>query len=314
MLLDMRQEMILLIVFKYITEIEEFDLENRIVIPCLNEEGYRTLLIKNSKDKTLQTTFTTKHLLIKKNMVLESNRKEYYVHIITCREKSDYMDNNFNIIFEYLFDKLVVPISDDEFSELITSIQELFKQNTENLNSVQVGTTGELMTLLYLYRGGMKDIFNKYHKSQFSKHDIELDGINKIEVKSTTKDYRIHRFSHDQLNNKLLNIFISSVKVEVVENGLSLYELFIKVLAKISDPEVKFQYRKLMNYCGIDIFNQGIKFNYDESLSNVKLMNSKEVPQLKGDFPEGIANIVYDSICDMAPEIMLPDFINMVEK
>ena len=47
----MQQEMIILTAFKYIAELEEFDLRNRIVIPCLNEDGYRTLLIKNSKEK-----------------------------------------------------------------------------------------------------------------------------------------------------------------------------------------------------------------------------------------------------------------------
>lgn len=308
----MPQEMITLIVYKYITELDLLDLENKTVIPCLNEEGYRSLLIKNSKKNTNQTSYTTKFLLIKKNTVLIHNDTEYYFHIITCREKSEYMDNNFTIIFEYLFEKLYSPISDDEFTELINSIQELFKQSTESLNMLQVGTAGELITLLYLYENGMDDVLNKYHKNSYSKHDIELDSLNKIEVKTTTKDNRIHRFSHDQLSNNTLNIYVASIKLSTIENGLSLYDLFIKILGRVSNSEVKFGLRKIMNYCGVDIFNKGIQFNFLQTYNSVKLIKAKDIPQIESELPAGVSNIVYDSICDLSPEISVSNLLRLI--
>src|SRR5690554_6104891 len=125
MQLDLQREMIILTNYKYITELEEFDLRNRIVIPCINEEGYSSILIKNSKDKDNQTIYSTKYLTIKKNTVLMYEDKEYFFHIISCRDKTDYMEENFKIILEYLFGKLSLPISDEEFTDLLTSIQEL---------------------------------------------------------------------------------------------------------------------------------------------------------------------------------------------
>src|SRR5690606_2644644 len=149
----------------------EFDLRNRNVIPCINEEGNSSILIKNSKDKDNQTIYSTKYLTIKKNTVLMYEDKEYFFHIISCRDKTDYMEENFKIILEYLFGKLSLPISDEEFTDLLTSIQELFKKPSEDINTIQIGTAGELLTLLYIFDNGKEDILEKYHKKNNSKHD-----------------------------------------------------------------------------------------------------------------------------------------------
>ncbi len=297
-------------IYKYITEIEKGELQNANVIPCINESGQRTLLFKNSSLKIIEFSYDTKHLIIKKNVVLNYDNKKYYFHLISCKDSTDYMDHNFDIIYEYVFKKIENPIDEDTFSELMFSIQNLFQKPSGDLNNIQIGTAGELITLLYFYNKGYKNILNDYHKNAYSKHDIEITETKKIEVKTTTKANRIHRFTHEQLHNLLYDIFVSSVILYTTEKGTSLFELFVEVLNKTNNFETKFSLHKMMNYCGIDTLNQGIVFSLKNSIRSVKLMNSKDLPQISTTIPQGVTNISYESACDLAKECKILDIIN----
>lgn len=292
--------------YKYITDITKKDFEKLIVIPCINNEGFRTIIIKNSLKKDYPGPYSTRYLNIKKNITLTNNGELYYVHLISCKESNEYLNRCFDIIYEYLFKKIDAPINELEFSELINTIEELFGKASQNIEQIQIGTAGELITLMYLYEKGFKNIFDKYHKNSYSKHDIEINERTKIEVKTTVKEGRIHRFSHSQLNDDNMEVFISSVRLFTVENGMTLYQLFRKVIEISSNYETTFSLRKIMNYCNLDVTNQGIVFNYDESFNNVKLMRREDLPRFIESIPNGIINLSYDVICDLVPE----SFIN----
>lgn len=299
-------------IYKYIADIDRLTFENTVVIPCLNDEGYKTILIKNSEKKSHISSYSTKHLLIKRNVVLINDEYEYHCHVISCKESTTFMNNNFDVLYEYLFKKLDMPIDEFEFSNIIISIEELFTKNTVNVEKTQIGIAGELLTLLYFYVNGYKEIFDVYHKNVFSRHDIEFNTKVKLEVKTTVSEKRIHHFSHSQLRNKNFDIFISSVKLIRVEKGDTLYDLFMQMIDISKNYETRFWMHKLMNFCCVDNLNQGITFSIDSSLDNICLLRAEDIPQIGIDQISGVSNISYDSDCEFARKVSIRDFLSVL--
>lgn len=301
-------------IYKYITEITEKEMNEMIIIPCLNDNGFRTLLIKNLTKKRIESNYDTKHLIIKKNITLYYDNQPYFFHLISCKENTNLMNYNFDIIYEYLFKKIEEPIDESTFSELLFSIQSLFEKPSDNLTSVQIGTAGELLTALHLYKSGYKGIFNNFHKNMFSKHDIEITDSLKIEVKTTTKETRTHRFSHNQIYDNFYDIYVSSVILYKTEKGTSLYDLFVELLNITDNYETRFSLYKLMNFCGVNNMNQGIVFSKENSMKSIKIINGINLPKINNDIPEGISNISYDVYCDLARQESIGNFVKFLRE
>jgi len=301
-------------IYKYITEITEKEMNEMNIIPCLNDNGFRTLLIKNLTRKRIESNYDTKHLTIKKNITLYYENQPYFFHLISCKENTNLMNYNFDIIYEYLFKRIEEPIDENTFSELLFSIQSLFEKTSENLNQVQIGTAGELLTVLHLYNSGYKEIFNNLHKNVYSKHDIEITNSLKIEVKTTTKETRTHRFSHNQIYDNFYDIYVSSVMLFRTEKGISLYDLFIEILNITDNYEARFSLYKLMNFCGVNNMNQGIVFSKDNSIKSIKIINSLDLPKINNDIPHGISNVSYDVYCDLAKQQSIGNFVKFLKE
>ena len=56
--------------FKYISNISEDELNTNIVHACINEDGYRCILIKNAVKKSVVSKYDTDNLGIRLNTVL----------------------------------------------------------------------------------------------------------------------------------------------------------------------------------------------------------------------------------------------------
>lgn len=292
-----------MIPYKYITDIDEATFKTKVVIPCINEDGKRTLLIKNKESKRHTSSYKTKQLLIKRNSVLFNAENEYFCHIISCSENNVFMNRNFDIMYNYVFKKFDEPIDEFEFSDLIISIEELFSRTKEDVRSLQIGIAGELLTLLFFVENGHPEILNNYHKNNFSKHDIEISQKKKLEVKTTSKESRIHSFSHSQLVNPTLEIFLSSVVLPLMENGFTLFDLYEKVMTLTNNYEVVFTLQKSRNYCLVNEDERGIEFSLELGLSNVLLCRAESVPQLREEVPPGVSSVRYDSVCEFVERI-----------
>ena len=152
-------------------------------------------------------------------------------HVISCLKDDGYSKEQFAIAYEYLFKKIRYPQSDVDLSKLISSLEQLFRVTPEqDKKKLHIGVFGELLFLLFLYDHGYKEIFAKYHSYFYSKHDIEIDGHNRIEIKSTTESHRIHSFKHDQLFRQDINVYVGSLILEYSQEGTSLFSLFEKVM------------------------------------------------------------------------------------
>lgn len=301
--------------FKYISNISKNDIDSNIVIPCIDEQGYHAILIKNSIMKEVSTKYSTDNLNVQIDTVLHFDNNGYYFHIITATKNDMYSISQFEVIYEYIFKKISEPISGNELNILITSIEDYFRTTPEkDLFSLQVGVFGELFTIKYLYESGYKKIIEKYHDNFYSKHDVEIDENTRIEIKSTVSEKRIHRFKHNQIFRDDVNVYVSSVMLEQSKEGVSLYDLFQNVLDMYDNPDSILSLKKLMKRCGVGEENVGLKFAESKAYNDLKIYDAKVLPKINIPAPDGVTNIKYDVDCSLAESLNIDEFISNIKE
>lgn len=299
--------------FKYISSIPVEEIRSGVVIPCINENGFRTILVKNTLQKTVVSEYATDNLSVKIDTVLYVADEQFYFHIISANQNDAQSNAQFDIVYEYVFNKIDTPISGTELSALIISLEEYFRTTPDaNLFPLQVGVFGELLTIKYLYDSNYTDIVEKYHNNFYSKHDVEINSSCRIEIKTTVSEKRIHRFKHNQIYRTDTNVFVASVMLEQAKEGLSLYELFLQIFALYSSPESIFSLRKLMKRCNVDEEHVGPTFSLEKALSDLKIYDATQLPKLELDPPNGVTAISYDVDCSMAESVYVSEFISFI--
>ena len=300
--------------FKYIAEISQEELDTAVVIPCKNDQGFQTILIKNDSPKAVSSFFATDNLSIKLDKVLSKGDKDYYVHIIESKKQDGFGLQQFEVIYDYIFSKIAAPVSSSDLFTLISSLEEYFRMTPDpNRRNLQIGVFGELLTLFFFSQAGYPEILQKYHTNFFSKHDIEITQSLRLEVKTTVGDKRIHHFKHDQLYRKDVKVLVSSVLLEASQEGLALYDLFVRILNMTVDPDKRFALQKLMVRCGVSQDDKGLSFSEEYALSKLKVFEAEALPKLNCDAPDGISAIEYDVDCSLAKNMIIGDAISVLK-
>ena len=302
------------VLFKYLSTITEVELDNDVVIPCTDEDGFHCILIKNSKRKTLNGAYSTDNLDIKINRVLSRNGNDYYVHIIKAKKNDGYSNSQFNTIFEYVFSKIENEIDDIQLSGLITSLEDYFK-TTQNPNrrETQIGVFGELLAIKYLAGCGYSEIVNKYHTNFYSKHDIEINSGLRMEIKATTSEKRIHHFKHNQIMRSDVEVLIVSILLEEAKEGVSLRELFNMVMPLFHDADSIFALKKLMIRCGLDEEDCGMSFSFEKAMQNIRFYSASKLPKINKENFDGITNIEYDVDCSNCEFCNVEDVLSLLK-
>ena len=74
-----------------------------------------------------------------------------------------------------------------------------------------------------------------------------MDGIDKIEVKSTSKSHRIHKFSYDQLSpTENTNLIISSIFVIQSGIGKNIFDLKEDIETQICSLELRYKLNEII--------------------------------------------------------------------
>ncbi len=296
--------------FKYFSDITSEIFESNVVLPFINEEGRPCILIKNSKEKQIMISGSTDNLEYHLNSLFVREGKQYYFHMISCLKSDGYSKEQFSIAYDYLFKAMNAPKSDYEIGSLIASLEQLFKVTPEkDMSKLHMGVYGELLFILYAHDCGCSEILSKYHSNFYSKHDLEIDRYTRIEVKSTVDTKRIHHFSHDQIFRSDVNVYVASILLEEASEGVSLNELFDKVLALSCDPKTTLWLGQLKGFCGISKETPGPSFSYEKAKKDLKVFNANDLPHLELEGIKGISNVSYDVDCSMTDNLDINQFI-----
>ncbi|WP_423780711.1 PD-(D/E)XK motif protein [Alistipes putredinis] len=136
------------------------------------------------------------------------------------------------------------------------------------------------------------------------------DGIDKIEVKSTSKSHRIHKFSYDQLSpTENTNLIISSIFVIQSGIGKNIFDLKEDIETQICSLELRYKLNEIIFRTLGSEFEKvyDVYFDYQQAVDSYKLIPAIYIPSLNSEsIPNEITNIHFD--CDLS-QIDVPDNI-----
>lgn len=286
---------------EYIVNVNDFDLDDNTVFLGKNENDKSTIIIKNAKMINNSQTLHFNNLEVKTNIVLND---KYNTHLIIYSGNSNIMEKHFSVMFNYLFSKIVEPISADELLILIYSLEELFNTSTGFSENQLIGLIGELITIDYLIDNGLSNIASTYHTNEKSKFDFEITDKVKLEVKTTADEKRIHNFRHSQLVNSDFDIFIVSIIVNVNESGIDIKKIIKDIMDKSDEPELTLQLHKILIRIENTSKELSLKFDYKSTLQSIKFYSAKELPQIREEVEDGIINLEYSIVFSRIKEII----------
>ena len=281
---------------EYFVNFNKEELLNKNVVVAKNINNKLSILIKDLNDDHISNSFSTDYLQLKTcSRIYLDNEYIGIYHIIVCLSDEDFIIRDFEKVFNVLILKNPEKMSSFDVLNLFNSIDIIFRTTEEKENKeLQIGLFGELITLKYLYNLGNTNIIDKWHTKFSLKHDIELDKINRIEIKTTTKEERIHTFKHNQLTRKDVKVYVVSCLLEISEIGLTLNTLIDQIIELCEDINKVNELYALKKKCGINDQYEGMTFNEELAYLKLKLYDSSSIPQIKEDIPESITRITYD--------------------
>lgn len=145
-----------------------------------------------------------------------------------------------------------------------------------------------------------------WHVSPSDKFDFN-DGIDKIEVKSTTKSKRIHKFSLEQLNpNKNSKLIIASVFAIETGKGYSIFDLVNSIDDRIKNKDVLNKINEvIIDTLGSD-FEKSFEhfFDYQLAKDTLAFFESETVPKINTTLiSKEVSNVHFDSDLSNAEQL-----------
>lgn len=141
-------------------------------------------------------------------------------------------------------------------------------------------------------------LLKSWHVSTEDKYDFN-DGVDKIEVKSTSNEERIHHFAIEQLHpNKESQLLIASLIVVNSGLGIGIFDLVNSISSRINDTDALLKLNEeVLQTIGCHIEKaKEIKYDYTYAKDNLKLFDYKVVPAIDlKDVPLGVSSVHFAS-------------------
>lgn len=219
--------------------------------------------------------------------------------IITLRSQDEALQQLFIEVFTLMLKTLKEVPENYELSLKIEGLLSIFSAlKRKPIHKIQ-GLWAEL--LLIDLSKSPEVVAKAWHNSAGAKYDFTM-GCDKIEVKSTSSEDRVHSFSLDQLNpSSSSNLLIASVVVRESaedENGLSVIDLYKKICSRVKDTEARIHlYNVILNTLG-DEYDKSINvfFDYSQGKDSLEFYDYRDVPKIKKeDVPQLVTGVKFSS-------------------
>lgn len=219
--------------------------------------------------------------------------------IITLRSEDESLQRLFIEIFYLMIKTLPEKPTNYELSLKIEGLLSIFSAlKRKPIHKIQ----GLWAELLVIERSKNPELIAKaWHSVPGAKYDF-TQGADKIEVKSTSSEERVHKFSLDQLNpTESSNLLIASVIVRESasdENGLSVMDLYDKICKRISNVDTRMHiYSVLINTLGNEYNNStNVFFDYSQGKDSLNFYDYRDVPHIEKKFvPVFVTGVKFNS-------------------
>ena len=282
----------------------------------ISQEGYPKFFIKTSTEKPIVPNTVLELLSIEYNLhctVVEEdgNRQEELFSIITLQSSEEKLQKYFVEIVLLMIENLKEMPTCRELSYEVENLLSIFTALSSVSRKTVQGLWAELLVIeRSLYP---ETLINAWHASPDSKFDFTL-GRDKIEVKSTSKDARVHHFSLDQLNpSQNSNLLIASTIVREsgeAQQGLSIRDLYQRICGRVTAVNARLKLNSVMaktigkDYAKLD----SEFFDYVTASDTLLFYNARAIPHIdKAIVPEFVSGVEFDSDLTHLEDILHDD-------
>ena len=270
----------------------------------ISQSGQPIFFIKcnnNSKTKSLDTNLEFISVQFNRQCQLINNKgkKEEDIYtIISLKSDSDYLQEYFlKIVFVLIKNLSEKPL----LKELKIEIEKLINLFTKFSKPALKTIQGLWAELLIIEQSNNPDyLIESWHNSKSDKYDFN-DGFDKIEVKSTLKNRRIHSFSLEQLTpNSNSKLIVSSIFTIETGIGVNIFDLVEIIELKIKNKNLSFRLNEMVVLTLGKDFEKSfdVFFDYQFAIDSIQHYSSVDIPTISNNqIPTNILNVRFD--CDL---------------
>lgn len=158
----------------------------------------------------------------------------------------------------------------------LLSISDLFSLLEDDLKDV-LGLWGEL----HIIRSGqdIRTAVQAWSSSVYARYDFVTESF-ALEVKTTLKPGRTHRFSLEQLRPDAdICVYVASVLLVELPGGETVSELIDEVYSGLDDPEMRGRFfRQCLRKGGVDIYGSELRLGILPNEASIALYEAKALP------------------------------------
>lgn len=281
----------------------------------ISEEGFPMFFIKSSlmgdQPHINLNLITVLYSQICRLKINNTSQENYYTIVKLKSNDSEYSQYFIEVVTLILIKIGDYPKPQQLNNELKTLINLFRLFSTKPVNSIQ-GLWSELFVIEQ--SSNPSYLLHSWHKTITDIFDFN-DGFNKIEVKSTIKNKRIHHFSLEQLNpNENSKLVICSIMLSPTSQGISILDLKNKIENRLSIDERIRLNEVIIQTLGSDFDKiSDVYFDYQKAIDNYKQFNYKDIPSIEVEnLPCEISNLHYD--CDLTNvKVINKNFLESVD-
>jgi hypothetical protein len=269
-----------------------------------SKEGYPTFFICTDDTSSSAQNTTLNILSVEYNIsctFINNDGKQEQKHytLITLCSKENKLQEDFIDIIVMMMQKLPPTPSKREISVEVENLISIFSAMSLPPKKKIQGLWTELLVIEQ--SEVIEPIIKAWHTSPDAKYDFTL-GRDKVEVKSTSKENRVHHFSLDQLSpstNSRVVIASSIVRESGPSNdGLSIRGLYDKICNRTESAEARLRVIKIIvETIGSDLNkSDDYYFDYTEACDTLRFYNAEDIPRVnKSEIDPGVSKIGFDS-------------------
>ena len=278
-----------------------------------SSEGYPKFFISVNEQSAYIKNIIREFLSVEYNQICivedeEGNKLKDTFAIITLKSHEWALQSYFiDIVFLILQKMQSKPTKKELMLQVETLITIFSALQNPPVKKLQ-GLWGEL---LVIEQGKhLETLINAWHNSPNAKFDFTL-GRDKIEVKTTSSETRIHQFSLDQLNpSPNSRLLIASITVRESgkgNGGKSIQDLYDSICSKVSGTQERLHlFEVIANSVGKDINRlDSVFFDYVEAIDSLTYYKAQDVPRiLKSNVPAGVTEVEFRSNLTDVPSVL----------
>jgi len=278
----------------------------------ISSEGYPLFFVKcDNQTKSIDINLELISVVFSQECSIKENEKnsnEIYTVVILKTINTD-LQQYFTDVFSIILQQLEPIPSENNLYREIRKVIDLFSSISKTpVKSIQ-GLWAELLVIEK--SSDPEYLINAWHNSPSDKYDFN-DSIDKLEVKSTTKSKRIHRFSIEQLNNNpSSNLLIASTFVIETGTGKSILNLRDIIISRFNNINIQLRLNEIIyKTMGNEYEKLGeVYFDYQQASDSLAFYNVEDIPLINiTAIPLQVSNVTFDSDLTNIPNVLEKEF------